>query len=371
MLHATVIGSASQDIFLKQPTHELVHHYLAQEPMILIPEGTKIFVEQLHYGVGGSAINVTCALHRLGYTVTPYCTIGKDAAGDYLIHALQQKGITTDQIERTAEHKTGISCVIPSASGDTSLFVYRGANSYLSITPPALEAHTIKQTMLYCGPLSGEAAHTTTRLFNAHTRANYEYIAHNPSIYQLTTGYVSFMQSISTIDLLILNTREARTYLESMLYQTNCAPRQHSIEYHQAVPPLISYFAPHGTIIDVCSSLHGAGVAIVAITDGPRGVYISDSTALYYHPAPDVTVRNSVGAGDAFGATLAGGLATKTIPLHDAIIRAILNSGAVLSGIDATSNLYTADEMALSFKSGRPSALQIYRYDSLCQNRVA
>lgn len=358
MIDACVIGSANQDIFLRKPTHELVHHYLAQESILLLPEGAKIFVEELHYGVGGSAINVAFALHRLGHAVTPHCTVGTDPAGDYIIEALQQEHITAEKIYRNRFHKTGISCVIPSATGDTSLFVYRGANAYHTLAPAEFNLLQAA-SLLYCGPLTSLALADIISMMSS-TIQSHAIIAHNPSAYQLTVGFESFMRLVPYLNVLILNAREARMLLESMVQKRHDTPSVGSM-YHggTALPPLLNHFTANSTLTTFCQLLHHLGPTMLVITDGARGVYVSTIQGIYYHPAPQVVVTNSVGAGDAFGATFCSALSAQK-SIEEAMVRASMNSGAVLQSTDATSGLLTEAQLAAALSIISKSQVRYY-----------
>ena len=85
-------------------------------------------------------------------------------------------------------------------------------------------------------------------------------------------------------------------------------------------------------------------VEVVAITDGANGAYVGNKINKLFLPAAKTTVRETVGAGDAF---CSGFLANyiETEDIRQALTWGISNSAGVISKIGGAEGLLTKREM--------------------------
>ncbi len=85
---------------------------------------------------GGAPANVAVGLHHHGVPVTLISRVGNDASGDFLIHFLKAKGLSTEGISRDARHRTKIALVGRDAKGDRFFEFHnmKSADQYISIT---------------------------------------------------------------------------------------------------------------------------------------------------------------------------------------------------------------------------------------------
>jgi len=108
-------------------------------------------------------------------------------------------------------------------------------------------------------------------------------VAFNPSSYLTKKGLVYLKKILSLTTFLVLNREEA----EDIIGMTN--------------------------IKKLLRGLHKIGPKIVAITNGKDGVYVYDSKHYYHLPANTVKIKETTGAGDAFGSGFLAGLILKDV----------------------------------------------------------
>lgn len=91
--------------------------------LALPPDGDapRMFVQH----AGGAPANVAVAVARLGGDASFLGMLGEDMFGDFLLHSLQQAGVATDGIVRTARAKTALAFVALDAQGERSFSFYR------------------------------------------------------------------------------------------------------------------------------------------------------------------------------------------------------------------------------------------------------
>jgi sugar/nucleoside kinase (ribokinase family) len=363
MVKIVTLGSATKDIFLLRPNENQIKRYVLDHT-ICISEGTKNNVEQIHYAIGGGAINASVALRQLGHEVFPCCRVGNDDAGNFVVQELQQKGISTQAICCDEEHPTGISCIISCCGSDSILLVYRGVNNYLAGNFNKLLCEwkdLIGIPFWYCGPLSGDAAIQFSHLLTT-IRPNVTTIAVNPSSFQLGVGYEHFRPALPNIDIIMLNTREARILAESLPNTTLPPVEIHDHYDSPGIPLLMQRFYRQDTVLTFARRVMQHGPQVIVITDGAHGVYVIDKHHVYFHPSFSLNVLNTVGAGDAFGSTFFAYLIIGE-PIVSALSRAMINSAAVLYSIDSTSGLLTAQELQKRYELQGSGQVQEFMYE--------
>lgn len=118
------IGGAVRDLFLEYDNpltfDKEGHHYIAFE------EGRKLEVSNLLAYVGGGAANAAVSFKRLAFDAHAFFKIGNDPDGDYIIRTLKEQGISVQHAVNDTL-ATGISCIVPTPSGNRTVLVYRGA----------------------------------------------------------------------------------------------------------------------------------------------------------------------------------------------------------------------------------------------------
>lgn len=107
-------------------------------------------------------------------------------------------------------------------------------------------------------------------------------------------------------------------------------------------------------IHELVTGLHNLGPRIVAITDGPAGAYVSDTTTVWFLSAyPDIAPPvERTGAGDAFASTMTAALVLgKSVP--EALQWGPINAMSVVQEVGAQAGLLSQDRL-LHFLKNAP-----------------
>lgn len=364
------IGGATQDIFLQQgaTSHLQTHTNPDNKTFLLLEEGTKIEIASVHYAVGGGAANSAVSFKRQGCTVSSFFKIGTDSQGKFILNQLKQEGgINIDNHAVSTTKQTGTSYILPSPTGNRTVLAYRGANTDLKeadIPLPALSQHDY----FYITSLSEQSAHLLPIIVKSAHKTG-AVITINPGASQLKTDVALLIEALNFVDTLILNASEARILFQWLLQHKKIARPALSTRKPEAVykkiPDLLRSFfrtEEHNFALeDYVQSIHALGPTTVIVTNGPEGVYVSTSNILYFHPSVPVTIKNTVGAGDAFGSTFFASM-LQGYPTEEAILRGATNSAQVLQHMDAQAGLLTKQELDNLVKEYRLEKLQKYIY---------
>lgn len=341
------LGGATKDVFIncQQTSSFKAHKDTQNRCFMLVEEGAKIEVTDLHYASGGGATNSSASFKRLGFDVSSFFQVGDDEAGNFIINELHNEHIDISIIAKTSLYNTGISFIFPSATNNRAIFAYRGANA-------ELQEHQIPFNVfknyegIYVTSLSGNSSKLLPSIAKQAKRDGLM-VATNPGTSQLTVNPQDMMAALSCIDVFILNLKESQTFLKMLQTQKNVCkkgflPKQsrknsdlyHRIQKISAYFPIMDYF---------CTILH-QGPSIVIVTNGAEGVYAATNNTLYFHPSLPVKITNTVGAGDAFGSCFVASI-WQGKPIEQAIIHGIINSASVICHKDAKQGLLSSAQI--------------------------
>lgn len=343
------IGGATQDIFIvyedAQTLHLRTKH--GQKSYLLLEEGSKVEVKELLYSSGGGANNTAISFKRQGFDITPLFKIGNDEAGTFIIKKLHDEGIDGKHII-ISQGKTGISFIIPSLEHDRTILAFRGVNG--TMTQEEIPFHEIKNyDYLYITSLSGVTSQLLLPIAQQAKQHNIP-VATNPGTSQLVAGAATLRESLPYINILILNSAEAKQCMASMLQSTNSLKKspKKSEKNNGSKPELLaeSINIEHSwfTLPNFFQAVLNYGPRVVVVTNGAEGVYVATENVIYFHPSLPVTVVNTVGAGDAFGSGFVGALATGK-SVEQAIQHGIINATSVISHMDTKQGLLSMHEL--------------------------
>ena len=85
-------------------------------------------LESISMRVGGDALNESIALRRLGHGPLLVSKLGADAAGDYILRALDEAGVDTAGVVREAGLDTAINIVLVREDGERSFITNRNGS---------------------------------------------------------------------------------------------------------------------------------------------------------------------------------------------------------------------------------------------------
>jgi ribokinase len=320
MFDIAVVGTATEDVFVKAPEAKLIK--LAdpdcETTYLALEYGAKLSVASFFLSVGGGSTNTAAGLARMGLKTAAVAKIGQDEEGDRVLARLQALGIDTSRFLRTSACQTGLSVILTGFTGDRTILTYRGASSELTegeVPWDLLQA----APWMFVGSMSGNSAPLFLKLADF-AGAHGINLALNPGSHQLKLGWEALRPALEHCTALFLNKEEA--------YQlTGVAPHRGETDEEK-----------------VLHCLHGAGCRNVFITAGPAGALASDGQHRLTLPAYKAHAVSTVGAGDAFAAGALTAL-IKGCALERALRLGSLNSAAVIQGYGATEGLLTWEEV--------------------------
>jgi ribokinase len=359
------IGGATLDLIIAYEDMEMMrlessdvsHNYL------LLEEGSKIEVSELHYFSGGGATNAAVTFTRQGLDVYLFCKIGNDSAGKMVIEDLQKHGLNTDHFYLSKTAGTSSSFVVPALSGDRTIFAYRGANT--TLLNKELPVDGIKGSdFVYVTSLSQESSARLPDIA-AIAKESGVPVAVNPGISQLKGGASYLKESLKVgIDTIILNDDEAAQLMASLIDTDQklanliaSASIKSSKKDKSAKDGKVNLIDEMIYFGDLSFSLRqfmrqilDYGVKQVVVTLGSKGVCVATFEQLYFHDTPKgIEVVNTLGAGDAFGSGFTRAWYTGE-DIETAISFGILNSCSVIAYADAKSGALTKDELNKKLK---------------------
>lgn len=351
------IGGATKDMFIHYQGTDVmtITKKQLQLSYMLFESGEKIEIDDLIIKTGGGATNSAISFKRLGMDTSCFCKIGPDHVGKYIIEKLDSEGINTAHIKTSSIHKSGISFIINSSQGDYTIFAYRGANGYLENNEVPFD-HIKEVNQLYITSLSHDSAKILPEIA-AFAKQHHIPVAINPGISQLAEGTQQLKESLAFIDILILNSSEAKTFMIALTQNDAaykdafecknsaelCGQNIQTSDPYLLSAPIIHESSNFG-LQNFFKEVMKMGPKIVVVTNGKNGVYVATSDKILFHPSLKANVINTVGAGDAFGSCfVASQMLGYDIPT--ALKHGIINSASVLEHIGAKEGLLSHDQL--------------------------
>lgn len=266
------IGSATKDVFIK-----------GNFDFNDLKAGSKYEVEELIIETGGGGSNTAVSFSRLGFKTAFLGKVGLDIDGIHIIRELKRNNVDISLI-KPSKLMTGYSVIVSPYSKDRIIFVYRGANADIDFKNIQLKAE-----WFYIAPLTGKSEEIINKLIN-YARNNKIKIAMNPS--------KPFLREHKKfhVDVLLLNKEEA-------LILTNDFKK-------------LNDYAD-----------------IVAVTKGKEGCQVYTKQYRYEANSPKINIKETTGAGDAFGSGFVAGLIKKNIEFG--IKLGILNACSTIQQVGA------------------------------------
>lgn len=368
------IGGATQDIFLHYQGSDSVtikQKGIAQNYM-LFESGEKVEISALSYYSGGGATNAATSFSRLGITASCYCSVGRDAAGSFIMQDLADENVESSLIKLESSSQTGVSHIINTIEGERTIFTFRGANECLELC--TLPSEIIKSyNQIYITSLSNQSTQALGGLVSLAKHHKIP-IAINPGRSQLAKGTLVLKECLQDIDILILNSNEAGIFMAALialdehykakLQDPSSTSDSCTLNTASDVPYLmtcaISRLDNLFSLQSFFRTILEMGPSIVVVTNGANGVYAASGTTAYFHPSLKVEVANTVGAGDSFGSCFVASLLLG-YSIQDSLRHGIINSASVLEHLGAKTGLLTLAEIQLKTAQLVPTLLQTFK----------
>lgn len=315
MFDVIAIGSATRDNFLRGDYKLIDWPETPSKKAIALPFGEKLGVSAVHFTIGGNAANASVTFARHGFKTACAGKIGKDLpAKEFLAH-LKKEVVNTKLIMQTDEKPTAYSVLLLSEEGDRTILGYHGASDTFKIEN--LKLKDLKSRWWYLS-LAGESDAMFKPLLE-YARENKIKVAFNPSGHHIKHKRQEILDSLKDLAFLVLNTGEAAELVG----------------------------IPFEKEKEVFKKLDELTPGIVAVTDGPKGVTVSDGENLYKAGIfKEKRIADRTGAGDSFGSGFVARLALYPQPytpdaIKDAIRFASANATSVVEQVGATEGILT------------------------------
>lgn len=277
------IGTATRDVFLqsrlfrvfKDPRH-LKKIGLPTGEAQCFALGAKIEVEHPVLTVGGGAANSAVTFARQGLKTAAIVGIGNDANGKAAADELKKEKTAVFPVYDKKD-MTGYSVILISPNGERTILHYRGASRAVRGAETIFKK--IRANWIYISP--GGISLAAMQKIMRHFKKNKTKIAMNPSKSYLVDRGVKLKNLLKNLDVVIVN-REEAAYFTGADYKDE---RKIFKKLDELVP----------------------GIAVM--TDGPRGVSVSDGKNIYKAGIfKNKKIVDRTGAGDAFGSGFVAGL---------------------------------------------------------------
>lgn len=323
MFDCITFGGATRDIFFKtskgfifpDPEDE-------EEKLLAFKYGQKIITDNAIFSFGGGAFNTAVSLNKLGLKVSTHINVGRDESAHSIVEKLRDIGVDTCLVKTDPVNHTALSLLVMDKK-DHVAFLHRGANNYLKFP----QQEILKRTKwFFITSLTGHSARMLPELIEFADLNNIK-VAINPGGSQLKGDCGNLRGMLDKIELIILNHEEAETLACS---EDNCE-----------------------VITDtrlLLNKIQKMGPKKVIVTEGEDGSYYYDGNTINFEPASKVKlVKDTTGAGDAFGSTFLAGI-IKGLSVQKSQKMAAINAANVTEFTGAQDGLLTEKEIESKLK---------------------
>ena len=312
------VGAAVQDVYLTGKALTAKRDVRTKATVEQFPLGAKIDVENVYHSTGGGATNAAVTFARQGFNVSFLGKIGSDAAGAEVVRVLRREGVNVDLAMQDQKYGTSYSTILVAPSGERVVLNYRGASHNLS--SKEIKWENFKGDWVYITSLAGNFDMLKQIIKQAKTRSMKVALA--PGSAELAKPK-KLRSLLSEIDVLLGNTQEIQ-----------------------------ELFGMHDTKELMLNTIGACDYLVV--TDGPNGVYVSDSDKIYKAAAyKKVKVIDRTGAGDAFGSGFVAILAAGG-SLAEAVTFASANATSVVQYFGAKAGILKPQKLkAIELKTIR------------------
>jgi len=308
------IGDIVTDAFIKLIDDEAVTYQNEEGKWLAMKFGTKLPFDHVEIlEAVGNAANAAVSFSRLGLNTSFVTNVGGDEAGRGMIRALQKEGVDDRFVRINGTKKSNYHYVLWYKEERTILIKHE---EYDYHWPSLKPAETPK--WVYFSSISEKAIEYHDYVADWLDPNPEVKLAFQPGTFQMEAGVERLKRIYARSEVVILNREEA-------VFVTG---------------------GDYNNLHDLMDRLHGFGVKIVVITDGPDGAYASDGQQrlqmpLYPDPAPP---KERTGAGDAFASTFVAALA-KGNTIEGALQWAPINSMSVVQETGAQAGLLSEDKL--------------------------
>lgn len=320
MFEIVTIGSITRDSFLEAGYKIEKWHKSPSGEALVLPFGEKLEIKSVYFTMGGNSANAGVTFARQGFRTACFGKVGNDLPGKEISERLKSEGVKP-LLAISKEKSTAYSSVLLLDKGERTILSYHGASDTLQLKD--IPWNSLKSSWWYLS-LAGESDKFLKPLLKFAKNNNIK-VAFNPSGHHIRHKRKQIISSLKDLSFLVLNKGEAAD-LVGMSFRKEK---------------------------EVFKKLDKMTPGIVAVTDGPNGVTVSDGKFLYKAGIfKEKKIVDRTGAGDAFGSGFVAGLMkNKELGFRNqeyssedikyAIRLASANATSVVESIGATEGILT------------------------------
>ncbi len=295
MARIVSIGAALQDVYL------IDHDDFGTNSRGFFNQielGTKVDIDKIKFSTGGGATNAATTFARYGHESIFMGCIANDPAGQAIINSLDDEGIDSSYVTYLNRLQTGYSVVLLAPNGERTILTCRGASAHFDALN-ADDLETIYPDWVYVTTFRGDM--DALDQFFTKAKSLGAKIMFNPGNLELQHTR-KLLGLLSDVDVLLVNKCEAQKIVEGKI-----------------LTELISKIKNY--------------VPNAIITDGNQGAIATDSKEVYRAGLyEDVKIKDSTGAGDAFGSGFLAAYADGE-SFKDSLLFASANSTSVVQHV--------------------------------------
>ena len=295
MARIVSIGAALQDVYL------IDHDDFGTNSRGFFNQielGTKVDIDKIKFGTGGGATNAATTFARYGHESIFMGCISNDPAGQAIINSLDDEGIDSSYVTYLNRLQTGYSVVLLAPNGERTILTCRGASAHFDALN-ADDLETIYPDWIYVTTFRGDMD-SLDQIFTKAKSLGAK-IMFNPGNLELQHTR-KLLGLLSDVDVLLVNKCEAQKIVEGKILTELLAK--------------VKNYVPN-----------------VIITDGNQGAIATDGKEIYRAGLyEDVKIKDSTGAGDAFGSGFLAAYADGK-SFKDSLLFASANSTSVVQHV--------------------------------------
>ena len=267
--------------------------------------------------LGGAPFNIAASIHDLGGNVQLISRVGKDSLGNEIIENIKAKGLSIKFIQSDNFHSTGRVFVALDKNGIAKYEIAQDAAwDFIEPTPTIINAVSEANAFIFGSLVSRSASkETLDTLLNLSKFSVFD-LNLRPPFYTLET----LTQLMIKTNMLKFNDDELYEIANAL------GSPYHSLDQH-----IVYLVAKTNT-------------PIICVTKGMHGAVLYHHGDWFYNSGYRVEVKDTVGAGDSFLATLVLGL------LQDNSLQSTLNDpcgmGALVASSNGVNSSITIEELA-------------------------
>lgn len=297
MARIVSLGLATQNLYFSQPDQPFIFSSDSQTDL-------QVNFSQFLPTVSGGGVNSAITFARHHHETIIISNLANDSASSAILDLINQEDIDNSYLYFQPKTFTDTSLIFSTPIKSSTIFTYFGASTHFSNLDPK-DLNLIQPDWLYASTLNGDM-NTLRHFFETAKEKNIQTMFKpGPKEFQHSKKLIGLLEDI---DILILNQSEARKIvpghtLKELLYRLN------------------NY------------------VETVIITNGVMGGIASNRRTTYrFGIYEDVKVKDSFGAGDAFGSGFLAHYATNH-SLRSALIFASANATSVITKLGSTQGI--------------------------------